>query len=70
MKHFSLQNKDRVERLLRHQAPPYALALGAWVASKRVKPGHEVSFNQCFHKPEPMQAMRREIFSLFTQTME
>lgn len=55
---FPLQDKDRAEGLLRHQAPPYAL--GAWLAPERVKPRHEVSFNQCFHKPHPMQVMGRE----------
>ena len=52
------QDEDGAKGFLRHQASPYAL--GAWLAPERVKPGHETSFNQRFHKPYPMQVVGRQ----------
>ena len=62
------QDKDRVEGCLRHQAPPYAL--GAWLPSEPVKPGHEASFNKCFHKPHPMQVMGKETEGLLGKIVD
>ena len=62
------QGKDRVEGFLRHQAPPYAL--GGWLAPERVKPRHEASFNQCFHKPHPMQVMGKETEGLLVEVVD
>ena len=63
-----LQDKDRVEGFLRHQAPPYAPS--AWLAPEPVKPDHEASFNQCFHKPHPMQVMGREVEGLSVEIVD
>ena len=68
MKQLPPQDKGRVEGCLRHQALPYAL--GAWVAPERVKSGHEASFNQCFHKPHPMQVMGKETEGLSVEVVD
>ena len=51
----SLQEEGGIEGFLRREVLPYAD--DAWYVAKRVKTGYEISFNQCFYKPEPMRTL-------------
>ena len=56
------QNKAGTEVFLRHE--PLPSVPDAWHGPEHVKPGHETSLNQYFHKPEPMWAVAREVEGL------
>lgn len=68
MKQTPSQDKNRTEAGLRHDVLPFAPS--AWHASEHVKPGHETSLNQYFHKAEPMRAVAREAEGLPGEIIE
>ena len=68
MEQIPSQNKVRAEGFLRRKALPYAP--DAWHGLERVKTGHESSFNQCFHKPHPIQVMGRDTEGLLGKIVD
>lgn len=62
------QDKDRVEAGLLREVLPFAP--GACHGPEHVKPGHETSLNQYFHKAEPMRAVAREAEGLPGEIIE